>query len=610
MSEHEQNRPAPSPEEQLWRLRHSTSHIMATAIQEVFPEAKFAIGPPIQDGFYYDFELPRPLSTDDFTLIEAKMTEVIKANQKFERQSWSKEKARAFFADQPYKLELIDGIPDDEVSIYINGPFTDLCAGPHVSHTKKCKNFKLLKVAGAYWRGDENRPMLQRIYGTAWGSREDLEQHLHMLEEAKRRDHRKLGRELELFDFNRLAPGAIFWKPKGWTIYRQLQDYFREVEQANGYIEICNPLLYNKELFETSGHWEHYQEHMFTLQDGDQTYCLKPMNCPDTMVFFGSKKRSYRELPMRVAEFGTLHRNELQGALSGATRVRQFCQDDAHIFVAEDQLAHEIDLQLKLVDDCYSMFGLNYRFEFSTRPETYLGSAEFWDKAEDALKTALDASGKDYVINQGDGAFYGPKIDIYIRDSLGRSWQCATIQLDLQLPRRFDLRFTDAHNEEQVPLVIHRAIAGSLERFFAILTEHFAGAYPTWMAPVQVKVVSITDAQIDYAWTVANTLKAARIRAEVDDRSEKMGKKIAEAEVQKIPYMVVVGAKELEQNLVNVRTYAEGRRGSMTLQELQDEITHKITHRTLDAKPPENKLTERMDEAPERDEETMIERGY
>lgn len=580
--------------DKLWRIRHSTSHILATAILEMFPDAKFAIGPPIADGFYYDFDLPRSLSTEDFEEIERRMKAVIKDNQRFEQEEWPKDQAREFFADQPFKLELIDGIDGDTVSIYKNGPFTDLCAGPHVPRTKQCKHFKLLKVAGAYWRGDEKRPMLQRVYGTAFGKRDELDAHLHMLEEARRRDHRRLARELELFDFNRLSPGSLFWRPKGWASYRELQTYFRELEHKNGYVEICNPILYSKELFEQSGHWEHYRDNMFLIKGGKdaegeadgegQTFCLKPMNCPDTMLFFGSKKRSYRELPMRVAEFGLLHRNELAGALSGATRVRQFTQDDAHIFATEEQIPAEIDALLELVDQTYSMFGLDYHFELSTRPEEFMGEAEVWDAAEAALEAAIDASGRDYKINEGDGAFYGPKIDIYLRDALGRTWQCATIQLDFQLPRAFELTYTASDNSERTPVVIHRAIAGSLERFYAVLLEHFAGAFPTWLAPVQVKILSITDDQADAAWAVARELREAGVRVEVDDRSEKIGKKIAEAEVSKTPYMFVIGKREAEAGNVAVRTWAEGRRGVMPVADVKAEILDRIANRTLDAK--------------------------
>jgi threonyl-tRNA synthetase len=569
--------------EQLYRIRHSCSHIMATAILEIFPDAQLAIGPPIADGFYYDFGLPRPLSTEDLDDIEQRMQRIIKENQRFLQEIWPKDKAREFFKNQPYKLELIEGIAGDEVSIYKNGPFTDLCAGPHVGYTSKCKSFKLLKVAGAYWRGDSTRPMLQRIYGTAWDSKEALANHLHLLEEAKKRDHRKLGRELDLFDFDKLSPGSVFWRPKGWTVYRALQDYFRELEQANGYEEICNPILYSKELFETSGHWQHYKDNMFVLKSHDQELALKPMNCPDTMLYFKSKKRSYRELPMRVAEFGLLHRNELAGALAGATRVRQMCQDDAHIFVSEDQLEDEIGLMIQLIDQTYRLFGIDYHLEFSTRPDNYMGEIAQWDRAEAALMAAMDKHGKTYKINPGDGAFYGPKIEFHIKDCLGRSWQCATVQLDFQLPRRFALTYTGSDNNEHTPIVLHRAIAGSLERFLAILTEHFAGAFPTWMAPVQARILAITDAQNNYAWQIARDLKAAGIRVEVDDRSEKIGKKIAEAQVEKVPYMIVVGAKEAEDGTVNVRTRRDPKRGTMTLDALRQELVRVTRDRVLDA---------------------------
>lgn len=598
----------PLEKDTLYRVRHSASHILATAILEIFPDAQLAIGPPISDGFYYDFDLPRPISTDDFELIEAKMRKIIKGNQRFTREEWSKDEAREFFADQIYKLQLIDRIEGDTVSIYKNGPFTDLCAGPHVGYTKKCKHFKLTKVAGAYWKGDSDEPMLQRIYGTAWESKAELEHYLNMLEEAKKRDHRKLARELDLFDFNSYAPGSIFWKPKGWTAYRELQKYFRELEEAHGYVEICNPLLYRKELFEKSGHWEHYHDDVFKVEDGEHTYCLKPMNCPDTMLFFGSTQRSYRELPMRVAEFGTLHRNELQGALSGATRVRNFCQDDAHIFATNEQVGDEISLMLDLIKQTYGLFNLDYHLEFSTRPEKYMGELEVWNEAEAALKGALDASGAEYKINEGDGAFYGPKIDIHIRDCIGRSWQCATIQLDYQLPIRFDLLYTDSDNVEKRPVVIHRAIAGSLERFFAILIEHFAGEFPTWLAPIQVKVMSLTDAQADYAWDVCKQLKAAGIRAEVDDRSEKIGKKIAESRVQRIPYNIVVGKREEEEGTVAVRMFPDKRRGAMALDDLMAEIVEKIATRELDVIVSVSEFAQ-LNEGEDTSDD-MVERGY
>jgi threonyl-tRNA synthetase len=591
----------------LYRVRHSTAHIMATAVQQMFPEAKFAIGPPIKDGFYYDFELPRPISTDDFGQLEGRMTQVVKQDQTFEKEVWTKDKAREFFADQPYKLELIDGIDDEKVSIYRNGPFTDLCAGPHVESTGRCEHFKLQKVAGAYWRGDENRPMLQRIYGTAFATEEELEQYLYMLEEAKRRDHRKLGRQLHLFDFDRMSPGAVFWRPKGWHIYRQLKGFFRGLEKRHDYVEIMHPLVYNKELFEKSGHWEHYKENMFIFEAHDQTYCLKPMNCPDTMLFFKSDKRSYRDLPLRVAEFGHLHRNELPGVLSGATRVRQFVQDDAHIFATEDQIEDEISVLLGMVDETYELFDMDYEIELSTRPDKFMGAPELWDEAEASLKSALEQNDKAYTIHEGDGAFYGPKIDFQVRDSLGRSWQCATIQLDFQLPRRFELGYTAADNSEKTPIVIHRALAGSLERFIGILVEHLSGVFPTWLAPTQVQIMTITDEQDEYAWDVAGTLEAAGVRVDVDDRSEKIGFKIREAETQKIPYMLVIGGREEEEGTVAVRSYTEGRRGTMTPEEVRDEILDKVKNRTLDVEIERSGLAELTDDETGQD---MEDRGY
>ncbi|TXD34479.1 threonine--tRNA ligase [Lujinxingia vulgaris] len=594
--------------DKLYRVRHSTAHLMAAAILEMFPDARLAIGPPIKDGFYYDFELPRALSPDDFEEIEERMTKLVKSNVPFKYEEWDKDKAREFFKDQPYKLELIEGIEGDTVSTYESGPLIDLCAGPHVRYSKQCKNFKLLKVAGAYWRGDENKPMLQRVYGTAFPTRDELDQYLHMLEEAKRRDHRKLARELELFDFNRLSPGSIFWRPKGWTSYRELQNYFREIEAEQGYEEISNPLIYHEDLFAQSGHLEHYQDTMFKLEAHGQTYCLKPMNCPDTMLYFKSKKRSYRELPLRVAEFGHLHRNELPGALGGATRVRQFCQDDAHIFTTEEHITQEISMLLELVERTYGMFNMEYDVEISTRPDDFMGEVELWDKAEGALKEALEAAGKPYTINEGDGAFYGPKIDFQVRDCLGRSWQCATIQLDFQLPRRFELTYTASDNAERTPIVIHRAIAGSLERFFAILVEHLAGAFPTWLAPVQAVIVPITDEQNDYAWEVARDLKRAGVRVEVDDRSEKMGFKIREAETKKIPYMLVIGGREAEAHNVALRTYKDGRRGTLPLAEVKAEILDRIANRTLDVDVQVSGLATIVEDAPSG--EDMAERGY
>jgi threonyl-tRNA synthetase len=598
-------------DERLYRIRHSTAHVMATAIQQMFPDARFAIGPPIEDGFYYDFELPRPISTDDFGEIEGRMQQIVQDDQVFVHETWPKEKAIEYFKehDQPYKLELIEDIDEDEVSIYKNGPFTDLCAGPHVASTEKCANFSLLKVAGAYWRGDEDNPMLQRIYGTAFETEEELDDYLYMLEEAKERDHRKLGRELDLFRFDDRSPGSVFWMPKGWTAYRELKSYFREIEQDHDYEEIHNPLLYDKELFEQSGHWDHYQDNLFTMESHDRTWCLKPMNCPDTMVYFDQKKRSYRELPLRVAEFGTLHRDEIPGALSGATRVRQMMQDDAHIFCNEEQIEDEIALLMEMIDETYGMFDLRYDVELSTRPEDYMGDLEMWEEAEASLKRALEAHDKDYSVNEGDGAFYGPKIDVQVRDSLGRSWQCATIQLDFQLPGRFDLTYTAPDNSEKTPIVIHRAIAGSLERFFAILVEHLSGVFPTWLAPEQVRILTITDDVHDYAYDVAEYLEEEDIRAEVDIRNEKIGYKIREAETSKTPYMLIVGSDEVEEGTVSVRTYSKGPRDNMTPEALRREIVDKVENRTLDVEIQRSELRDVSESEGDVGQE-MEERGY
>jgi len=596
----------------LYRIRHSTAHVLATAIQQMFgDEARFAIGPPIEDGFYYDFELPRPISTDDFGEIEGRMEGIVNRDQEFVHETWSREEAIDYFddRDEPYKLELIEEIDEDEVSIYKNGPFTDLCAGPHTGSTGDCASFKLLKVAGAYWRGDEENPQLQRIYGTAFDTEEQLDDYMFMLEQAEQRDHRKLGTELELFYFDDRSPGSVFWMPRGWKAYRKLESYFREIEDEYDYEEINNPVLYDKELFEQSGHWDHYQENLFTMEAHDRTWALKPMNCPDTMVYFNKKKRSYRELPLRIAEFGTLHRNEIPGALSGATRVREMTQDDAHVFLTEDQIEDEISGLLDMVDRTYELFDLRYDIELSTRPDDFMGNPELWDEAEAALEAALESAGKEFDVNEGDGAFYGPKIDFQVRDSLGRSWQCSTLQLDFQLPERFDLTYTAPDNTEKRPIVLHRALAGSIERFFAILVEHLDGSFPTWLAPEQVRILTITDDVHDYAYDVAEQLQEEDVRVGVDIRSEKIGYKIREAETMKIPYMLVVGGDEVEDGTVAVRTYEEGRRGNMTPDELRDEIVEKVGDRTLDVDIERSGLRDVAEEHGDVGEE-MEERGY
>lgn len=568
--------------DKLSRLRHSCSHIMAEAVRSIFPDAKFAIGPSIADGFYYDFDLPRTLTEDDLETISAKMREIVKLNASFEHSTMTKDEARKFFADQPYKLELIEGISDPEVSIYKQNTFTDLCAGPHVHRTGECKHFKLTSVAGAYWRGDSNRPMLQRIYGTVWPTKAELEAFLEIQEEAKKRDHRKLGKELDLFFLHPYAPGAIFWQPKGYTIYRELHNLWSEVQREQGYVEIFNPIMYDSELYRTSGHLEHYKDAMFKLDVDGKMMCLKPMNCPDTMLFYKQHKHSYRELPLRVAERQTLHRNELSGALGGLTRVRQFMQDDAHLFVMPEQIEEEIGRLIKLIEMFYRLFDLDYKFYLSTRPDDYMGEIALWDQAEKALANALDDNHIPFKINPKDGAFYGPKIDILIQDSLGRQIQCATIQLDFQLPERFELEYVTADNTVARPVVIHRAIFGSYERFIGIMLEHLAGALPTWLAPVQVEFLPITDGQIDYCYGLAKIFEAAEIRTHVDDRSEKIGYKIRQAEMQKTPYMLVVGKKEAEAGTVNLRSYKDGERGVISPEDVKAEILDHIKNRTLD----------------------------
>lgn len=570
--------------DKLYRIRHSAAHIMAQAVVEIFPDAKMAIGPPIADGFYYDFDLPRALTPEDLEDIEKRMKRIVKGNHKFLHSTMSREEAHAFFAerDQDYKLELIDGIPDEEMSIYQQDTFIDLCRGPHVARTKQCKHFKLLKIAGAYWRGDSDRPMLQRIYGTAWSKKDELVAYLEMLEEAKRRDHRRVGKELDLFSFHNYSPGAVFWHPRGWIVYENLVNLWKEMQRKNGYVEIRNPLIYDSALYETSGHLEHYRDNMFTLETEGRLMCVKPMNCPDTMLFYKTRKHSYRELPMRVAETQILHRNELSGALSGMTRVRQFCQDDAHIFAMPEQIEDELRNLLALLDETYALFNLDYRLYFSTRPDDYMGALELWNEAETSLKAVLDGTGRPYHIKEGDGAFYGPKIDICIQDCLGRLWQCATIQLDFQIPERFDLEYVGADNKPHRPVVIHRAIFGSFERFIAILIEHLAGAFPTWLAPVQAIFLPITDAQNDYCHQVAQAWERAGVRVHVDDRSEKIGYKIREAELAKVPYMLVVGNREVEAGALNLRTYQEGKRGTLQPDEILSEIQQKIAERTLD----------------------------
>ncbi len=570
MEEHERGREAFASEEayRLHCLRHSTAHIMAEGIRAVFPEADFAIGPAIEDGFYYDVDVPRPITEADLEKIEAAMKAVVKRNSQFERKELTREEALQYFKDQKYKIELIQSFGDDVIGTYDQGGFVDMCRGPHVLRTGQCKHFKLMKVSSAYWRGDTTRPQLQRVYGTVWPTREALDQYLFRLEEAKKRDHRKVGTQMGLFMFHEYAPGAPFWLPKGEMLYHTLSEAMRSALLGEGYVAVRTPMLFEKKLWETSGHWAHYRDNMYNFEKHEEghkhpeggeeeaegrTYGLKPMNCPSHMLIFGSTKRSYRELPMRIHDQGVLHRDEVRGALGGLTRVRQFCQDDAHLFVMEEQIEDEVTKLIGLVNLVYTSLGLGYRAKLSTRPADKMGDDSLWDRAEGALKASLEANALEYTVNAGDGAFYGPKIDFDVVDALGRSWQCATIQLDYQLPLRFELAYTGADNTDHTPVVIHRAIFGSFERFIGILIEHFAGAFPMWLAPEQVRVLTVSEKSAAWGEQVRDALKAAGIRAHLDDGADKIGAKIREAHGAKPVYMVVIGEKEQESGTVSVR---------------------------------------------------------
>ena len=529
---------------------------MAQAVKRLFPAVRVAIGPAIEDGFYYDFDKPEPFTPEDLVRIEAVMREIVKADHPFERQELGRAEAIAFFRErgERYKVEILEGLDAPRVSLYRQGDFIDLCRGPHVRSTGALPAFKLLSSSGAYWRGDERNPMLQRIYGTAWLTQEDLDRHLWRLEEAKKRDHRKLGRELDLFDFYDVSPGAPFWLPNGMILVRELERFAREHLDARGYTEISTPMLVNKKLWEQSGHWEHYQDNMFTVQVEDELFSLKPMNCPESTFVYRRALRSYRDLPMRLSEMGRCHRNERSGTLTGLVRVRQFTQDDAHIYCRPDQLQDEITQLLELVSVWYKTFELQPSYRLATRPEKRLGTEAQWDAAEAALHDALRANGLAYELTPGDGTFYGPKIDIYVQDVLGRAWQIATIQVDLTMvPERFQLEYIDSDGQPKRPVVIHRAIFGSYERFIGILTEHYAGAFPTWLAPVQARVLPISEKHAGWARAVHERLRAARVRAELDDRNEKLGYRIRDAQLRKVPYMLVVGEREAQNATVSLR---------------------------------------------------------
>ena len=560
-------------------FRHTTSHIMAQALKRLYPDVKLAIGPSIADGFYYDVDSETPLTADDLTKIEAEMKKVVKEALPITRFTKSRQDAIDYFKekDEPYKVELIEDLPKDaEISFYQQGEFVDLCAGPHLMTTKPVKAFKLTSLAGAYWRGSEKNKMLTRIYGTAFTKKADLEEHLARIEEAKKRDHRKLGKELGLFMIREEGPGFPFFLPKGMVLKNTLLDYWRDLHRKNGYVEVSTPIILSRHLWENSGHWDHYKDNMYTTVIDDADFAVKPMNCPGGMLVYKSEPHSYKDLPLRVGELGLVHRHEKSGQLHGLMRVRCFTQDDAHIFMTQDQIRQEIKGVAKLIDEVYNLFGFKYHVELSTRPEDSMGSDEDWEIATDGLRGALEDLGLDYVVNEGDGAFYGPKIDFHLEDSIGRTWQCGTIQLDMQMPQRFDLEYTGADGEKHRPVMIHRVAFGSVERFIGILIEHFAGAFPTWLSPVQVKVLPISDKYMDYANTVLAQLNDAGIRAEIDTRAEKIGYKIREARLQKIPYMLVVGAKEEEEKAVSVRSRFKGDEGQKDLQAFIADILEEI----------------------------------
>ena len=564
-------------EEELGRnaFRHTSAHILAQAVKRLYPETKCAIGPAIADGFYYDFEFDFEFSEERFEEIEAEMRKIVKENLQLRHYTLSREEAIRLMEEkgEPYKVELIQELPEDEVlSFYQQGEYVEFCAGPHVAYTSVVKAFKLLSVAGAYWRGDEKNKMLTRIYGTSFPSNELLEEYLNRMEEAKKRDHRKLGKELGLFTMMEEGPGFPFFLPKGMVLKNLLIDYWRKIHTREDYVEISTPMMLNRQLWETSGHWDHYRENMYTTVIDDTDFAIKPMNCPGGMLVYKMEPHSYRDLPMRVGELGLVHRHEKSGALHGLMRVRCFTQDDAHIFMTQEQIPAEIKGVIRLIDEVYSKFGFKYHVELSTRPENSIGSDEDWEVATNGLKEALDASGLPYIINEGDGAFYGPKIDFHLEDSIGRTWQCGTIQLDFQLPQRFEAEYTGADGEKHRPIMIHRVVFGSIERFIGILIEHFEGKFPLWLAPVQVKILAISDKFNDYAQTVKAELAAEGFRCEVDERAEKIGYKIRSARMERVPYMIVVGEKEEQSGSLSVRSREEGDLGGMSIREFAERL--------------------------------------
>lgn len=563
-------------------FRHTASHVMAQAIKRLYPDTKLAIGPSIDDGFYYDFDREKAFTQEELDEIEKEMKKIVKEDIALERFELPRAEAIKFMEEkgEPYKVELIQDLPEDSViSFYKQGDFTDLCAGPHLMSTKPIKAFKLMSVAGAYWRGNEKNKMLSRIYGTAYTKASDLEAYLNMLEEAKKRDHRKLGKELKLFALLDEGPGFPFFLPNGMIIKNTLIDYWREIHKKAGYVEVSTPIILSRQLWENSGHWDHYKDNMYTTVIDEQDFAVKPMNCPGGMLIYKQEMHSYRDLPLRVGELGLVHRHEKSGALHGLMRVRCFTQDDAHIFMTEEQIKDEIKGVVNLIDSVYKLFGFKYHVELSTRPEDSMGSDEAWEKATDGLRGALEEMGIDYVVNEGDGAFYGPKIDFHLEDSIGRTWQCGTIQLDMQMPERFELEYIDKDGSKKRPVMIHRVCFGSIERFIGILIEHFAGMFPTWLAPVQVKVLPISEKFVDYAEKVKGQLEAANIRVELDNRDEKIGYKIREARNERVPYMLVVGEKDMEADKVSLRSRANGEEGQFDLTDVIDRISKEIKER-------------------------------
>jgi threonyl-tRNA synthetase len=561
-------------------MRHSAAHVMAQAILRVYPDAKLTIGPVVDEGFYYDIDM-EPVSEEAFDRIEAEMRKIVKAKIPIERREVSKDEALVFYKDEPYKLEMIRELADGTISFYHQGEFTDLCRGPHVPHTGFVKAFKLMRVSGAYWRADQSKAQLQRIYGTAYFDKKELKKHLHFLEEARKRNHRRIGTALDLFSFHDEAPGMPFFHPKGMAVWNALLEYWREEHRAAGYVETKTPIMMQRFLWERSGHWENYRENMYTSSIDGNDYAIKPMNCPGGMLLFGRKHHSYRDLPVRAAEVGLVHRHEMSGVLNGLFRVRAFHQDDAHIFMTPDQIQDEILGVLKLVNRIYTRFGLGFHLELSTRPDKSIGTDEQWETATSGLEAALKAYGQDYTVNTGDGAFYGPKIDVHIKDALGRTWQCGTIQLDMSLPERFDLSYIGQDNERHRPIMIHRVIYGSIERFFGILVEHFAGKFPLWMAPVQVGLLPINDELIPFARQQAEVLEKAGLRTEVDQRSESLKKKVRDAQLSQVPLILTCGAKEKEEGTVSVRTLDGNVRHGIALSRFMTEVTANVAERRL-----------------------------